>query len=178
MTDSRSTTRELSCYGNRIISTPNMDRLSEDGTRFNNAFCTNALSLPRKPRCSRVPSPTSNRRRPTWTAGSAMVRMCHLYAAHRPRTRLSRRPSWTADPSRASSSGRRRVRRRRVDRDTHLRQSRTPVEIAHLVSLRGVFPVRIHPLRSRSDTNSHHSRPSRCWFPGDPRTDRNRASAW
>ncbi|MBS10436.1 MAG: hypothetical protein CME19_02385 [Gemmatimonadetes bacterium] len=123
MTDSRSTTRELSCYGNRIISTPNMDRLSEDGTRFNNAFCTNALSLPRKPWCSRVPSPTSNRRRPTWTPGSAMVRMCHLHAAHRPRTRLSRRPSWTADPSRASSSGRRRVRRRRVYRDTHLRQS-------------------------------------------------------
>lgn len=45
MTDDH-TTQELSCYGNRIIHTPNMDRLAEGGTRFNNAFCTNALCAP------------------------------------------------------------------------------------------------------------------------------------
>ena len=36
----------LGCAGNPIIHTPNMDRLAEGGTRFNNAFCTNALCAP------------------------------------------------------------------------------------------------------------------------------------
>ena len=45
MTDDH-TERELGCYGNRIISTPNMDRLAAEGTRFENSFCTNALCAP------------------------------------------------------------------------------------------------------------------------------------
>ncbi len=36
----------LGCYGNAMVKTPNLDRLSLDGTRFNNAFCTNSLCAP------------------------------------------------------------------------------------------------------------------------------------
>lgn len=32
----------LGCYGNKVIKTPNMDQLADDGVRFNNAFCTTA----------------------------------------------------------------------------------------------------------------------------------------
>jgi len=45
MTDDH-TMQELSCYGNEIIHTPNLDRLAAGGTRFANAFCTNALCAP------------------------------------------------------------------------------------------------------------------------------------
>ena len=45
MTDDH-TVRELSCYGNEVLHTPNMDRLAAEGTRFANAFCTNALCAP------------------------------------------------------------------------------------------------------------------------------------
>lgn len=37
---------EMSCYGNRILHTPNMDRLAAGGTRFSNAFVTNSLCAP------------------------------------------------------------------------------------------------------------------------------------
>ena len=37
---------EMSCYGNRVLQTPNMDRLAAGGTRFANAFCTNSLCAP------------------------------------------------------------------------------------------------------------------------------------
>jgi N-sulfoglucosamine sulfohydrolase len=33
---------EAGCYGNRVIQTPNLDRLAAEGTRFNFAFCTTA----------------------------------------------------------------------------------------------------------------------------------------
>ena len=36
----------LGCYGNKIIRTPNLDRLAAGGVRFNQAFVTNALCLP------------------------------------------------------------------------------------------------------------------------------------
>ena len=36
----------LGCYGNNIVKTPNLDRLSLEGTRFNQAFCTNSLCAP------------------------------------------------------------------------------------------------------------------------------------
>ena len=45
MTDDH-TVRELSCYGNEVLHTPNMDRLATEGTRFANTFCTNALCAP------------------------------------------------------------------------------------------------------------------------------------
>ena len=36
----------MSCYGNRILRTPNLDRLASEGTRFNNCFVTNSLCAP------------------------------------------------------------------------------------------------------------------------------------
>lgn len=36
----------LGCYGNRLVRTPNMDRLAREGTRFTNAFVTNSLCAP------------------------------------------------------------------------------------------------------------------------------------
>jgi arylsulfatase A-like enzyme len=45
MTDDQ-TVNQMSCYGNRILSTPNMDRIAAGGTRFENAFCTNSLCAP------------------------------------------------------------------------------------------------------------------------------------
>jgi arylsulfatase len=40
----------LSCYGNRVISTPNIDRLAQRGTTFNNAYTNSPWCLPS--RCS------------------------------------------------------------------------------------------------------------------------------
>lgn len=36
----------LSCYGNSILKTPNMDRVGNEGVRFEQAFVTNALCAP------------------------------------------------------------------------------------------------------------------------------------
>lgn len=36
----------LSCYGGRLMKTPNIDRLAEQGMRFENSFTTNALCAP------------------------------------------------------------------------------------------------------------------------------------
>lgn len=36
----------LSCYGNRILHTPNIDRLATEGVRFTQAFVTNSLCMP------------------------------------------------------------------------------------------------------------------------------------
>lgn len=36
----------LSCYGSKLIQTPNIDRIANEGMRFENAFCTNALCAP------------------------------------------------------------------------------------------------------------------------------------
>lgn len=36
----------LSCYGSKLIDTPNIDRLAQEGMQFNNAFTTNALCAP------------------------------------------------------------------------------------------------------------------------------------
>ncbi|MCP5113646.1 MAG: sulfatase-like hydrolase/transferase, partial [bacterium] len=33
---------DMGVYGNSVVKTPNMDRLAEAGTRFQNAFCTTA----------------------------------------------------------------------------------------------------------------------------------------
>ena len=45
MTDDH-TPREMSSYGNPILHTPNLDRIGNEGTRFNNCFSTNALCAP------------------------------------------------------------------------------------------------------------------------------------
>ena len=36
----------ISCYGSRMNTTPNIDRLAQGGVRFTNAFCTNAVCAP------------------------------------------------------------------------------------------------------------------------------------
>ncbi len=36
----------LSCYGSRINQTPNLDRLAQEGVRFQNCFCTNSICAP------------------------------------------------------------------------------------------------------------------------------------
>ncbi|WP_381523644.1 sulfatase family protein [Spirosoma soli] len=36
----------VGCYGNKVVRTPNIDRLAADGTRFANAFCTTASCSP------------------------------------------------------------------------------------------------------------------------------------
>ncbi|MGH2645468.1 MAG: sulfatase-like hydrolase/transferase, partial [Chitinophagaceae bacterium] len=36
----------LSCYGSRIMQTPNIDRLANEGMLFHNSFCNNALCAP------------------------------------------------------------------------------------------------------------------------------------
>ena len=36
----------MSCYGSRINTTPQIDRIAEGGMRFNNCFCTNSLCTP------------------------------------------------------------------------------------------------------------------------------------
>ncbi len=36
----------LSCYGSRINTTPNLDRLAREGLRFTNCFCTNGICAP------------------------------------------------------------------------------------------------------------------------------------
>src|SRR5207302_47720 len=37
---------ELGCYGQKIIQTPNLDRLAADGMRFTQAYCGNAVCAP------------------------------------------------------------------------------------------------------------------------------------
>lgn len=45
MTDDH-TAQAMSCYGGRLMETPNMDRLAREGMRFENCYATNALSGP------------------------------------------------------------------------------------------------------------------------------------
>ncbi len=45
MTDDQ-TVDQMSCYGNPILRTPNMDRLANEGSRFTNCFCTNSICAP------------------------------------------------------------------------------------------------------------------------------------
>ena len=45
MTDDH-TTQAMSCYGGNLIETPHMDRIADEGMRFDNCYATNALSGP------------------------------------------------------------------------------------------------------------------------------------
>lgn len=45
MTDDH-TTQAMSCYEGSLLHTPNMDRIAEEGIRFDNCYATNALSGP------------------------------------------------------------------------------------------------------------------------------------
>ncbi len=38
----------LSCYGNKILKTPNIDELAKDGVRFTNCFCNNPICMPNR----------------------------------------------------------------------------------------------------------------------------------
>lgn len=45
MTDDHAT-QALSCYGSKINETPNLDRIAENGIRFDRAYCTNSICAP------------------------------------------------------------------------------------------------------------------------------------
>ena len=36
----------MTCYGSRINQTPNLDRIANEGMRFDNCFCTNSICTP------------------------------------------------------------------------------------------------------------------------------------
>jgi arylsulfatase A-like enzyme len=38
----------MSCAGHKILKTPNLDRLANDGVRFTNAYCTNPMCMPNR----------------------------------------------------------------------------------------------------------------------------------
>ena len=38
----------MSCSGNKMLKTPNLDRLASEGVRFTNAFCTNPMCMPNR----------------------------------------------------------------------------------------------------------------------------------
>lgn len=38
----------LSCYGNNVLKTPNLDSLASEGIRFTNAFCNNPICMPNR----------------------------------------------------------------------------------------------------------------------------------
>ncbi|MBD3214230.1 MAG: sulfatase-like hydrolase/transferase [Candidatus Lokiarchaeota archaeon] len=38
----------LSCAGNEVLKTPNLDKLASQGVRFTNAFCTNPMCMPNR----------------------------------------------------------------------------------------------------------------------------------
>lgn len=40
------TKQAMSCYGSKINSTPNLDRIAEEGMKFNDCFCTNSICAP------------------------------------------------------------------------------------------------------------------------------------
>ena len=37
---------DLACYGNRVVETPNLDRLASEGTRFTNAYAAGPVGAP------------------------------------------------------------------------------------------------------------------------------------
>ncbi len=45
MTDDHAS-HAMSCYGSKINTTPNMDRIANEGMRFDNCFCTNSICAP------------------------------------------------------------------------------------------------------------------------------------
>ena len=45
MTDDH-TSQMMSCYDNRFVETPNLDRIAADGVKFTNSFVANSLSGP------------------------------------------------------------------------------------------------------------------------------------
>ncbi len=45
MTDDHAS-HAMSCYGSRINTTPNIDRIATEGVRFENCFCTNSICAP------------------------------------------------------------------------------------------------------------------------------------
>jgi hypothetical protein len=45
MTDDHAS-HAMSCYGSRINKTPNLDRIAEEGMKFENCFCTNSICAP------------------------------------------------------------------------------------------------------------------------------------
>ncbi len=59
MTDQHSK-HVLSCYGNPIVRTPNLDRLAREGMRFTNAYCPSPLCVPSRMSFMTSRTPTQN----------------------------------------------------------------------------------------------------------------------
>jgi len=64
----------LSCYGSRINKTPNLDRIAEEGMRFDNCFCTNSICAPSRAviltgKYSHINGKIDNRRENPFDAG-------------------------------------------------------------------------------------------------------------
>ena len=54
----------LSCYGNKIVRTPNLDRLAAEGIRFTDAYCPAPLCVPSRMSFMTARTPSRNR---VWT---------------------------------------------------------------------------------------------------------------
>jgi choline-sulfatase len=53
--------RFAGCYGNRIVRTPNLDRLAAEGLRFDNAYCPSPLCVPSRMSFMTGRTPSRNR---------------------------------------------------------------------------------------------------------------------
>ena len=56
--------RQLGCYGDPLVRTPNLDRLAYEGMQFDNAYCPSPVCVPSRMSFMTGRTPTSNR---VWT---------------------------------------------------------------------------------------------------------------
>ena len=56
--------RQLGCYGDPLVRTPNLDRLASEGMQFSNAYCPSPVCVPSRMSFMTGRTPTSNR---VWT---------------------------------------------------------------------------------------------------------------
>ncbi|MGW8178605.1 MAG: sulfatase-like hydrolase/transferase, partial [bacterium] len=79
----------LGCCGNKIVRTPNLDRLASEGMRFEAAYCSAPLCVPSRTSFMTGRTPSENR---VWNnqgiLGSGSPTWAHVLAAHRYETTL------------------------------------------------------------------------------------------
>ena len=79
----------MSCYGSRINTTPNLDRIAQGGMRFNNCFCTNSICGPSRAHHPHRHVQSHQRHDPPWTratttASSTSPSSCRALATRPP----------------------------------------------------------------------------------------------